>query len=239
MKSIMSWATSRVVQVALAAVALVATSVSLSLFATVTLLDIPPKFGLKHQTAIEVQAGDLYAVSADGTRNDRLCSLVIRDGAVREAAVDAVYRNSIADWVPMATFLVGKEGQGRLPGQTQLRFVGRYTEFREAPIATIPPDCERQALQRVLAREKLCYVDRSLVALEAGMPFSAMVFEEHALFLPESLYEAHGFEMPDWAQVPPLNACLNAPDIRLPWAVEARKRWIVTGDGADQPAGSL
>lgn len=203
------------------AATLVAVAWGVGVLSALTIHDVPPQYDLVNRPGIGVTAGDLHSVSADGLHSRPLCALTLREGAVDAVEVDRVYSNIIADWIPLlgrvSEGLTGPEGA---TSGHDIHFVGRFTALAEFPVSNPAPDCVAMMVDRVLLREKLCFVNMSLTS-ERNPAYSAYAYEQVQMWLPASVFEEQGREMPDWMAGHMATPCPQGP--REPWPVLVRK----------------
>ncbi|AVO36756.2 hypothetical protein [Pukyongiella litopenaei] len=181
-----------------------------------------------------VRAGDVYSISPDGTRSERICGLKLDDRFVNEVNVDAIYANSMRELMPdFLGFLAGgaslqdarslvevmKTDEGKQTAQ--LRLVGLMTQIRkDTERADTPEFCECEMARHLNRRHRVCSVRSSLIP-ESNPELSAFNFATFSNMIPEAVFERCGLEKSEAARQIETQTCPS--DTGVPWDVALRR----------------
>lgn len=181
-----------------------------------------------------VRAGDVYSISPDGTRSERICGLKLNENFVSEVRVDAIYANSMRELMPdFLGFLAGgaslqdttslvelmKSDVGKQTAQ--LRLAGLMTQIRkDTEHAETPKFCECRMASHLNRRQRVCTVRSSLIP-ESKPELSAFNFASFSNMVPETVFARCGLEKSAAAKQIEMQSC--PADIGVPWDVALRR----------------
>lgn len=181
-----------------------------------------------------VRAGDVYSISPDGTRSERICGLKLDERFVNEVRVDAIYANSMRELMPdFMGFLAGsasiqdtrslvelmKTDEGSQAAQ--LRLAGLMTQVRkDTERAETPEFCECEMARHLNRRQRVCTVRSSLIP-ERNPELSAFNFATFSNMVPEEVFKRCGLEKSPAAAQIEMQSC--PANIGVPWDVALRR----------------
>lgn len=191
----------------------------------VTIDDIPPFYNLgARHPELQVVAGDVYAISPDGVTQERLCTMELRENAVRREPIDAQYSNTVADSFPIVQRLFdairGQKPETDAGVSRRIVFEGEFTQLGQRAAVQPPADCEGLMASKLNSRHLICLVKSSLIPKTAPS-FSAYVFYPDQIYLPASVFAAHEMERNE--NVDKIGVLPCPGESGVPWDVALRK----------------
>ncbi|WP_172328094.1 hypothetical protein [Mangrovicoccus sp. HB161399] len=196
----------RIVCFAGAFVLVLACSFAFKTLAGVTLEDLAAQMDMNlglAQGSGGVSAGDIYWVSADGTRRDRLCSMALHETYVERRPVDMTFTNEIGASIPLVGSMFDyvdlaadgdHRGNLRIGGfVVRMRFQAEQTELEEGAPQGAPDYCEESMVRRAARGDLICIVKFSLIP-EYNKFFTAYRFNSNQILIPGETFRKYGLE---------------------------------------------
>ncbi len=196
-------------------------------FTNITRADIFAYHRLEREAvgASFASAGDVVAISPDGTRMEAICLFDLDAEVRREAGLDSIYVNDLGRQLPTfpklmnaINFLTPSEGDGR-PDETS--FAGKYSELSSASAVApaMTRDCECEMARRMNRREKVCTTIAALSEARDGRAL-AIRFATYANFVTDARFEECGLEKSPAALA--LDGATCSAEADIPWDVKLR-----------------
>lgn len=197
-------------------------------FTNITRADIFAYHRLEREAvgASFASAGDVVAISPDGTRMEAICLFDLDPRVRREAALDSIYVNDLGRQLPTFPKLMNAlsfttaEAEAARPDE--IAFTGRYSELSSA--ADVAPamtrTCECEMARRMNRREKVCTTIAALSEASDGRAL-AIRFAAYTNFVPEAVFVACGLERSPAAAALDGRTC-GGSEAEIPWDVKLR-----------------
>lgn len=214
----------KILQAAAAVLVLLLAGFGVHKLTTVTLHDIAAFYDLgAPRSHLQVVSGDIYAIGPDNLTQEKICRMALQEQFVDRVRLDAKFSNGIVENIPFISGIIGDdkaEALTGIPRGTRLRFLGEFTHLREDAPQGAPAECEREMVDRMNRRQRICIVSSSLIPTD-DVVFSAYRFNSLPIYVPESVFEAHGRVKSDAAKAAERHNCPLESDV--PWDVAFRK----------------
>jgi hypothetical protein len=213
--------------VLLGLLALVLTAFAYHTVTNITKADIFAYHQLDRQAvgASFTRAGDIVAISPDGTRMEAVCVFDLEEKSRREAGLDAVYVNDLGRQLPSFPDLMSLISTGSAEAgageRDAIPFRGRYHEIAAAAdVAPLMTEaCECEMARRLNRREKVCTTIAALTE-EADGRALAIRFATHSNIVPEAVFKRCGLDRSPAAEAMEAQTCTTHAEI--PWDVKLR-----------------
>jgi len=196
----------KILGVAAALVLALTCSFAFKTLAGVTLDDLAAQMDMNighAQGSGGVSAGDIYWVSGDGLRRDKLCSMALQEEYVRHNPVDMTFTNTIGASIPfMGNIFDYKDiaagtssgGDLRFGGfLVRMQFEAEETELMEGAPQGAPDFCEETMVRRAAKGDMICIVNYSLIP-EHNKFFTAYRFNANQILIPDETFGKYGLD---------------------------------------------